>query len=203
MTPHFKYGFEYGRCLAECPAGHFKDDTFELDSGTVVKMCLQCHPACQECLENETGDGFESPLDGYDRCCGKLCSNGYFQVDLGLEKIQCVKRCPDGYYPTDANRCIEKWTVIGYQDEAINNTLHVVAGQFDASIISSDRPTGLEYGAKTEPLTTFFDLKDGISNWKAFFTRFSQPTLGRLKLILTLEIPVQSFWQSAKSLRTK
>jgi len=43
------------------------------------------------------------------------------------------------------NRCIEKWTVIGYQDEPIDNTAYLVAA--------------LTHGSKTEPLTTFFDLQ--------------------------------------------
>ena len=67
-----------------------------------INVCAACHPACQECLGHFTEE--EDPTkhapaseDGYKECCGTVCSNGYFRVHNGLDKMKCVKSCPDGH----------------------------------------------------------------------------------------------------------
>jgi len=47
-----------------------------------LNVCSKCHPACQNCEENNPGLPFVADinLDGYTRCCGKLCSNDYYKA---------------------------------------------------------------------------------------------------------------------------
>jgi hypothetical protein len=66
-----------------------------------------------------------------------------------------VRICPDGYYTTDENTCVEKWTIIAYQDAIINNTIYVKQEN--------------SFGNKTEPLSNFFDFQNLTSGDVTFF----------------------------------
>ena len=185
-----QYDREFGRCLTKCPKSYYIDNTVTIDSVS-IPSCVKCNDACQECIDTE----FVAPatLDGYLQCCGSLCSNGYFKVDNGLEKIMCVKSCPDGYYKTEDKRCLAKWTVIGYQNSAFNNTEYLSSSLDHADGVTTlstaaEKKTILDL-AKQEPMTNFFDVneldaagsfvKDG--KWKLRFDwQLENEVLGQL-----------------------
>jgi len=67
-------------------------------------------------------------------------------VDNGLDKMMCVKNCPDGYYKTEDKRCVEKWTTIAFQNAPFDNTEYLLRA--------------LEVGSRSEPFSNFFDFNN-------------------------------------------
>ena len=111
-------------CLAECPTGYY-----DATDGDGIDTCNACHEACTECENFDTSlQILHTDLNpdnypvGYQECCGKQCAKGFYVVDAGIGKIQCLERCPDGYFPIVAERrCVEKWAIIAFQDRALDS----------------------------------------------------------------------------------
>ena len=153
--------------MEECPAGYYADPTVENNDGTTRTQCMPCHEACMQCLENEQ-DNWAQPgpttlkpndppaneLAGYKNCCGNTCKAGYYRKYSGLEKIECLKQCPPNYYgDDDTRRCIEKWTVIAYQDSALLESDFSKPKQNTFNLEDGAQVRGV-----SEPLQTFFNL---------------------------------------------
>ena len=154
-----------------CPDGYHVNEAYPNGSndGTTRRQCEACHEACTQCEENlqsnwvyPAGD----PAPGYKRCCGNTCQPGYYRKDTGLEKIECLQECGADYYgDEDTRRCIEKWTVIAYQDSALSESNFTVkVNDFNLEADSNERGV-------TEPLQNFFNLnvlslEDGAGNNK-------------------------------------
>lgn len=145
---HVQHGDEYGKCLEECPKGYFEDQIVETDFH--YKKCVECPMGCAECNDHTTANYaiLTNPSFGYKSCCGKKCAPGYFRKDTGLEKMECLKICPEGYHgDADTRKCVESWTVIAFQDSPLlidDFTEHTNSFNVD--------------GGTVEPLTNFFNF---------------------------------------------
>ena len=119
---------------------------------------MACHEACTHCEEKDESyfQVLSDEAAGYKRCCGTECKPGYFRKDTGLEKMECLKQCPTGYYADeDTRRCLESWTVIGYQDSPFNIDNFTAEGQVPTLATTFNEANA---SALIEPLTNFFNL---------------------------------------------
>ena len=135
-------------CIEECPSGYFPATVDSIDT------CSLCHPACAECLANTDSDSSAATYDPdvYEECCGDQCADGFYKLDAGINKIKCLRSCPEGYYPiVDERRCVEKWRIIAFQDTVIDNLNY------------TEKAT--VRGALSDPLVNFWDF-DQLANFE-------------------------------------
>jgi len=162
-----------GKCLEECPDGYFEDLEHENFDGSFRTQCIACHQSCMQCRENDDDYFVEliNPALGYKNCCGNQCKTGYYRKDTGLDKIECLQQCPDNYYGDDDTlRCIEKWTVIAYQDAAFSES------DFELKVNAFNLEEGAQERGVTVPLQNFFNL-DVLDLPESSFSRENEPTI--------------------------